>query len=57
MLEYESEFKDIPKLQTLVGTSTDTIRVSDSAEVICVQTKQPVARGNTEDFPIDLTLL
>ena len=48
----ESEFKDLPKLQALVGTSMDMISVSYSDEVVCVQIKQP--HGITEDFPIDL---
>ena len=51
----ESEFKDMPKFQTHVETSTDTRSVLDSDEVVCVQTKQP--HGNTKDFSIDLTLL
>ena len=45
----------MPKLQRHVSTGTDSISVSDSHGVICVQTNQP--HGNTEDFLIDLTLL
>ena len=51
----ESEFKDMPELQIHVGTSSDTIIVSDLDDCICVQTKQP--QCNTEELAIDLFLL
>ena len=51
----ESEFKDMPELQIHVGTSSDTIIVSDLDDCICVQTKQP--QCNTEELVIDLFLL
>ena len=54
-LMQESEFKDMPKLQTHAGTSMDTISVSDLDAVICVQTKQP--HCNTADFLTDFTLI